>query len=114
MTRFGIERLLVKTLYQLACVLLVYVPNSSATVLGGVRGIFNVRQHHSITQAQVTLQANDSDYRLMADTTPDGKFQFDAVPLGIYTIRVDAPGFAPQSQALDLTSGSAPILHYQL
>jgi len=79
-----------------------------------VRGIVHDPQHHSINQAQVTLQANDSDYRLMADTTPDGKFQFDAVPLGIYTIRVDAPGFAPQSQALDLTSGSAPILHYQL
>ena len=114
MTRFAIERLLAKTHYLLACVLLFYVPNSSATVFASVRGIVHDPQHHSVNQARVTLQANDSGYRLMTGTTPDGEFQFDAVPFGLYTISVDAPGFAPQSQVLQLTSGSAPILHYQL
>src|SRR6516164_8408414 len=114
MTRFGIEGFLVKTHYLLACVLLLYVPYSSATVFGVVRGIVRDPQLHSINQARVTLQANDSGYRLVADTTPDGEFQFDAVPLGVYTISVDAPVFASQSQVLELTSGSAPILHYQL
>ena len=114
MTRLGIERLLVTTHYLLACVLLLYVPNSSATVFGVVRGIVYDPQHYPINQARVTLQANDSGYRLMANTTPDGEFQFDAVPLGLYTISVDAPVFASQSQVLELTSGSAPILHYQL
>src|SRR6516162_1960570 len=114
MTRFGIARLLVKTHYLLACVLLFYVPNSSATVFGVVRGIVRDPQLHSINQARVTLQANDSGYRLLADTSPDGEFQFDAVPLGQYTIGVEAPGFTAQSQFLQLTSGSAPALHYQL
>ena len=114
MIRFGIERLLAKTHYLLACVLLFYVPNSSATVFASVRGIVHDPQHHSVNQARVTLQANDSGYQLMTGATPDGEFQFDAVPFGLYTISVDAPGFAPQSQVLQLTSGSAPILHYQL
>ena len=114
MTRFEIEGPLVKTHYLLACFLLFCVPNSSATVFGVVRGVVHDPQHHPINQARVTLQANDSGYRLMADTTPDGEFQFDAVPLGLYTINVDAPGFASQSQVLELTSGSAPVLHYQL
>jgi hypothetical protein len=114
MTRLGIERLLVMTHYLLACVLLLYVPNSSATVFGVVRGTVDDPQHYPIKQARVTLQENDSGYRLMADTTTEGEFQFDAVPLGLYTVSVDAPGFAPQSQVLELTSGSAPILHYQL
>src|SRR6516225_2557347 len=114
MTRFGIEGFLVKTHYLLACVLLLYVPYASATVFGVVRGVVHDPQHHPINQARVTLQANDSGYRLLADTSPDGEFQFDAVPLGLYTINVDAPGFASQSQVLELTSGSAPVLHYQL
>jgi len=94
MTRFEIEGPLVKTHYLLACFLLLCVPNSSATVFGVVRGVVHDPQHHPINQARVTLQANDSGYRLMADTTRDGEFQFDAVPLGLYTINVDAPGFA--------------------
>jgi hypothetical protein len=79
-----------------------------------VRGVVHDPQHRPINRAHVTLQANGSGYRLMADTNPDGEFQFDAVPLGLYTINVDAPDFASQSQVLELTSGSAPILHYQL
>src|SRR6516164_7737071 len=114
MTRFEIEGLLVKTHYLLACFLVLCVPNSSATVFGVVRGVVHDPQHHPVNQARVTLQANDSGYRLMADTTPDGEFQFDAVQLGLYTISVDAPVFASQSQVLELTSGSAPVLHYQL
>ena len=60
------------------------------------------------------LQSSDSGYKLSAATNADGEFQFDAVPLGQYTVNVEAPGFAGQSQCLQLTSGSAPILHYQL
>ena len=71
-------------------------------------------QHHPINARTLTLQASDSAYKLTADTSADGEFHFDAVPLGKYTITVEAPGFAPQSQLLVVVSGSAPVLHYQL
>src|SRR4029077_1023476 len=37
-----------------------------------------------------------------------------AVPLGQYTVAVQAPGFVDQSQTLLVVSGSAPVLHYAM
>ena len=94
--------------------LAIAVSPSAATVFGNVRGVVHDPQHHPITAAHASLQASDSDYSLTTETGADGEFHFDAIPLGKYTVTVEAPGFAPQKQALIVVSGSAPILHYQL
>jgi hypothetical protein len=86
----------------------------SATVFGNLRGVVHDPQHHPVSGAHATLQASDSAYSLAAESDNDGEFHFDAVPLGKYTVAVDAAGFAPQSQLLVVVSGSAPVLHYQL
>jgi hypothetical protein len=86
----------------------------SATVFGNLRGVVHDPQHHPVSGAHATLQASDSAYSLTAESDNDGEFHFDAVPLGKYTVAVDAAGFAPQSQLLVVVSGSAPVLHYQL
>ncbi len=114
MIRFLAEQYKIECVCLLTVVLLAFVPESSATIFGAVRGVVHDPQHHPIDQAQVTLQANDSGFKLSGTTTAAGEFHFDAIPLGVYTISVEAPGFAAQSQALQLTSGSAPVLHYQL
>ena len=85
-----------------------------ATVFGNVRGVVHDPQHHPLSGARATLQANDSAFKMAAETGDDGEFHFDAVPLGTYTVNVDAPGFASQSQLLVVVSGSAPVLHFQL
>ena len=113
MTRFALERCF-KCAGPLFLVLAALTPLGFATVFGTVRGVVHDPQHHPIDQAKVTLQAIDSQYQLAANTTSDGDFHFDAVPLGLYTVTVEVPGFASQSQALQLTSGSAPVLHFQL
>ena len=87
---------------------------SQATVFGNVRGVVHDPQHHPIGGAQATLQASDSAYKLTTETGANGEFVFDAVPLGQYTVTVEAVGFAPQSQALVIASGAAPVLHYLL
>src|SRR5208337_5057500 len=87
---------------------------AAATVFGNVRGVVHDPQHQPISGAHTTLQATDSAYKLFADTGADGQFHFDAVPLGKYSVTVEGPGFAPQSQVLVVVSGSAPVLHYQL
>ncbi len=86
----------------------------SATIFGNIRGVVHDPQHHPVSGAHATLQASDSAYKLSADTDNDGEFHFDAIPIGKYTVAIDASGFAPQSQALVVVSGSAPVLHYQL
>lgn len=87
---------------------------AAATVFGNVRGVVHDPQHQPVNAAHATLQATDSAYKLTAGTNANGEFHFDAVPLGKYTVTVDAPGFATQSQVLVVVSGSAPVLHYQL
>ncbi len=85
-----------------------------ATVFGNVRGVVHDPQHHPLSGAHATLQANDSAFKLMAVTGDDGQFHFDAVPLGKYTVTAEADGFSSESQVLVVVSGSAPVLHYQL
>jgi len=91
-----------------------FATQASATVFGAVRGVVHDPQHRPVSNAQVTLQANDSQFKLTEPTSSDGEFHFDAVPLGVYTVSVDVAGFAAQSQVLQLTSGSAPVMHFQL
>src|SRR5580704_4125208 len=81
---------------------------AAAGVFGNVRGVVHDPQHHPVGGAQVTLKATDSAYTQGGTTSATGEFYFDAVPLGKYTISVEAPGFAPQDQSLVVVSGSAP------
>ena len=111
----GKNRCLYPAALCLAALVCAYTPlQLGATVFGNVRGIVHDPQHHPIDGALVALKANDSDYRRDAKTSGSGEFYFDAVPLGKYTITVQVPGFAIQSQVLNVVSGSAPVLHYQL
>jgi len=99
----------------LIVMLVLAVPGpAGATVFGNVRGIVHDPQHRPIDGAQVILQARDSQYKREGKTSGSGEFYFDAVPLGNYTVTVQVPGFAIESQVLTVVSGSAPVLHYQL
>lgn len=86
----------------------------SASITGNVRGVVHDPQHHPLSGAHATLQSTNSAYKLWADTNTDGVFEFSAVPLGEYSVTVEASGFGPASQVLMLGAGSAPVLHYQL
>ena len=85
-----------------------------ASVFGTVRGIVHDPQHRPVGGAHVTLQADSSAYTQDSTTNTEGVFEFQAVPLGQYTITLTAPGFNPQTQSVLLASGSTPILHMQL
>jgi outer membrane receptor protein involved in Fe transport len=89
-------------------------PTSIATVFGSIRGIVHDPQHRPIAAAHVTLLSATSDYKQETQTDSDGAFAFTAVPLGSYSVTVEAPGFAPQQQVLVVIAGAAPVLHYQL
>ncbi|MEO8725435.1 MAG: TonB-dependent receptor, partial [Acidobacteriaceae bacterium] len=96
------------------CFLLLLPSLLFAAVFGTVRGVVHDPQHRPVAHAQATLRSTSSDYKMAVVSNNDGGFEFRSVPLGTYQVRVDAPGFAPQTQLLEVTSGSAPVLHYQL
>jgi TonB dependent receptor/Carboxypeptidase regulatory-like domain/TonB-dependent Receptor Plug Domain len=81
---------------------------------GAIRGVVHDPQHRPIQGAVVTLKAKSSDLTKTAATDANGEFQFNAVVLGEYSIRVDSQGFEPSLQAVIVISGSVPVVHFQL
>ncbi len=85
-----------------------------ATVFGTVRGIVNDPQHRPVPDIKVNLKARASDYTQTAQTDAAGQFQFDAVPLGEYTVTISDSTFVADQQNVTVLSGTAPILHLEL
>jgi hypothetical protein len=81
---------------------------------GAVRGVVHDPQHRPIQNAMVMLKAKSSDWTKSVTTDADGEFQFNAVSLGEYAVSVASTGFAQTAQEVIVTSGSVPVVHFQL
>jgi hypothetical protein len=84
-----------------------------ATVFGTVRGVVHDPDHRPVPDAGVSLKSVSSEYKQTGKTDSSGEFQFAAVPVGEYRVSATRDGFAPAEQSVLVTSGSAPILHFQ-
>jgi hypothetical protein len=87
---------------------------ASATIFGAVRGIIHDPQHRPLQGAMVMLRSNTSDWAKTTNTSGDGEFEFNAVPLGEYTAVVVSPGFAQESEAVMVRANTEPVLHFLL
>jgi hypothetical protein len=85
-----------------------------AGIFGAVRGIVHDPQHRPVQNAMVMLHSKSSDWSKTASTDSAGEFQFNAVPLGEYSVSVASPGFEQTAQDVLVESGTVPVLHYQL
>ena len=85
-----------------------------ATVFATVRGVVHDSQHRPIAGADVTLKTVGSDFILRAKTNSEGQFELPQAPIGVYTIKAAAPGFAASEQQLEVASGTNPLLHIPL
>ena len=98
----------------LAMLSLLFAPRTEATAFGTVRGVVHDAQHRPVAGATARLEAHTSEYKQETQTNSQGEFRFDAVPLGNYTVTLLAQSFVPASEILVVSSGSAPVLHFQL
>jgi outer membrane receptor protein involved in Fe transport len=98
----------------LAAALLVYALPARATIFGSVRGIVHDPQHRPVAAADVKLQSSTSDWSRTVQTDSDGEFEFDAVPIGEYEVKVTHADFDAAALKITVDSGSAPVLHIPL
>src|ERR1700690_2520473 len=101
------QMLLIGTLLMLAA-------TATATIFGSIRGIIHDPQHRPLPGAMVMLKAKSSEWSKTANTDANGNFEFNAVPLGDYSISVANPGFAQAVQNVVVNSGSEPVVHFLL
>jgi hypothetical protein len=94
--------------------LLAAAPAAFANIYGAVRGVVHDPQHRPVEGAMVMLKAKSSDWARTTTTNASGEFQFNAVPLGDYSVAVASPGFAQTAQDVTVTSGTVPVAHFQL
>src|SRR3979409_678110 len=94
--------------------LLLIVPAAFANVYGAIRGVVHDPQHRPIENAMVMLKAKSSDWAKSVTTEATGEFQFNAVPLGDYSVSIASQGFAQTPRALPVISGPVPVVHFLL
>ena len=94
--------------------LLFFAPVLAATIFGNIRGIVHDAQHRPIAGVEVTLKSSTSARSQTVATDQTGQFQFNAVAVGEYTINITQPGFRDVSERVVVTSGSSPVLHFEL
>ncbi len=85
-----------------------------ANVFATVHGVVHDPRHRPLAGAQITLQAADSAFVLHAATNNDGEFELPQAPIGVYRLRIEAPGFATADQPLTVASGTNPVVHIAL
>jgi outer membrane cobalamin receptor len=94
--------------------LIVLAATAMATIFGSVRGIIHDPQHRPIQGAMVMLKAKSSDWSKTTNTDANGNFEFNAVPLGEYSVIVANSGFKQATQIVVVKSGTEPVVHLQL
>ncbi len=88
--------------------------SASATIFGSIRGIIHDPQHRPLQGAMVMLRSTSSDWSKSTNTDTNGQFEFNAVPIGQYTVAVAEPGFTQVSEKVVVQSGTEPVLHLAL
>src|SRR5467141_4600814 len=94
--------------------LLFLAPAAFANIYGAIRGVVHDPQHRPIQDAMVMLKAKSSEWAKSVTTDATGEFQFNAVPLGDYSVSVASQGFAQTSQDVTVISGTVPVVHFLL
>jgi hypothetical protein len=96
------------------CVVALFPMSARAEIFGNVHGIVHDPQHRPVPGADVDLKAQHSEWAQHQKTNESGEFDFNAVPLGEYTVTVSLANFQTAGQAVVVVSGSSPVLHFQL
>lgn len=99
---------------RVAVFVLYFVSTLNATIFSLVTGLIHDPEHRPLQGASVTLAAVDSNWTQTQTSDSSGEFRFENVPIGRYTVRVEAANFVPQEQAITVTSSGETRLHFPM
>ena len=74
-------------------------PNLQWTTGGSIVGTVSDQNGAVISGATVSVSSGDLQISLYTSTGYDGQFRIESLPEGIYNVRIEAPGFAPEQMA---------------
>ena len=95
----------------LVCVLAFAWSAPAQEVTGGIQGTVKDPQGAVIPGATVEVSSPALIGKKTVTTDSGGYFHFDQLPPGVYSIAVNAAGFAPQTQGnLELRTGALPTV----
>ena len=89
-------------------------PLALGSIFATVRGLIHDPQHRPIAGAGVTLKSVSTQWTKTVISDDQGGFEFDAVPVGEYTVSVRSAGFQDEEQAVVLRSGQVANLHFPM
>ncbi|HWA96067.1 MAG TPA: TonB-dependent receptor [Terracidiphilus sp.] len=98
-------------LWTLAVLCLLTSLPCSASVFARLHGVVHDPQHRPIAGAKITLKAANSEFKVKATSNALGEFELPPAPIGLYTLTVEAPGFATFSSTVTLTAATNPLIH---
>ena len=85
-----------------------------ASIFGSLKGVVHDPQHRPVQGAMVMVRAKASDWSKTATSDANGEFEFNAIPLGEYTVTVADPGFEQAAQEVIVQSDTEPVMHFAL
>jgi hypothetical protein len=87
-----------------------------AQVVGGtISGTISDRTGAALPNVQVLVHNDETGNERRLTTGPDGRYSAPSIPVGVYTISAEAPGFAPQHRKnIPLTVGQSESIDLSL
>jgi hypothetical protein len=98
-----------KTLFLLFALFIKIATTAHAQIVGGtLSGTITDSTGAALGNAQVLVHNDETGNERRLTTAPDGRYSAPSIPIGIYTITAQLPGFTPQHVAgISLTVGQS-------
>ena len=87
---------------------------AQAQPTGSLRGVVHDPQHRPIDNAEVDVKGGAGTVAKTIRSDSSGEFEVADLPIGTYTISVQAKGFRPLEQQTIVAAAKTPVIHLQL